>query len=123
MGFAAVDVQDMPLEEAVDVDVQVGVGVHVGVGIDVQLVVGEGSVWGRSDDEALMVVLVLAAVTSAETALVVSAGRLMTVAMGKAPMIDRNAHRRTRTVVKWRTWLKGMKPVYESKTGRSLGEN
>jgi hypothetical protein len=62
--------------------------------------VGEGYASVVSEDETLMVVLALAVVASAATLVVVSAGRLVvTTAMGEALMIDRNAHRRTKSLV------------------------
>jgi hypothetical protein len=63
--------------------------------------VGDGYASVVPEDEALMVVLALAVVVSAATALVVvSAGRLVvTTAIGEALMMDRNAHRRTKSLV------------------------
>lgn len=95
MGLLAVDVQLMPLEGVV---VHVGVGVQVVVVMDVQLVVGEASAWLRSVDAAL--VMVALAVASGETALVVSAGRLVAVARGEATTTERNAPRSMKRVVR-----------------------
>jgi hypothetical protein len=116
MGLLAVEVQLMPL----GVDVHVGVGVHVVV-IEVQLVVGEGSVWLRSDDAALVMVA-LAVAASVERALVVSAGTPVTVAKGDATTVERNTQRHMKRVVRENICLRGMNPECENGDCRNLKE-
>jgi hypothetical protein len=101
------------------VGVQVGVGVHVGVGMVVQVVLGADSPSLIEGDGTPVTVVVLgvdavsvgmedtalravglAAVGSAEVAVGVSVEVLVTTSIGEALVIDKSAHRRTKSKVR-----------------------